>query len=109
MRQGRRLLIAGDHGYASACEFSSEIKDDDNDPPCIRAKREYEDIASAAKGAFLCTAEECNGDILLFEIDADGPTRGKKKRSGGSGANIIKGGAASSPPMVEKKGGGRYA
>jgi hypothetical protein len=30
VRQGRRLLITGDHGYASACEFSSEIKDDDS-------------------------------------------------------------------------------
>lgn len=88
---------------------SSEIKDDDNDPPCIRAKREYEDIAGAAKGTFLCTAEERDGDVLLFEIDADGPARGKKKKGGSGGANIVKGGVASSPPMVEKKGGGRYA
>ncbi len=28
MRQGRRLLVTGDHGYAAAAEFSSEIKDD---------------------------------------------------------------------------------
>lgn len=28
MRQGRRLLITGDHGYASASEFSSEVRDD---------------------------------------------------------------------------------
>ncbi len=30
LRQGRRLLITGDHGYASACEFSSEIRDEDS-------------------------------------------------------------------------------
>lgn len=28
LRQGRRLLITGDHGYATASEFSSEIKDE---------------------------------------------------------------------------------
>jgi len=28
LRQGRRLLITGDHGYATACDFSSEIKDE---------------------------------------------------------------------------------
>jgi hypothetical protein len=30
LRQGRRLLMTGDHGYATACEFSSEIKDDES-------------------------------------------------------------------------------
>ena len=29
LRQGRRLLITGDHGYATAADFSSEIKDDE--------------------------------------------------------------------------------
>ena len=30
LRQGRRLVITGDHGYATASEFSSEIKDEDS-------------------------------------------------------------------------------
>jgi hypothetical protein len=30
LRQGRRLLITGDHGYATAASFSSEVKDDDS-------------------------------------------------------------------------------
>lgn len=30
LRQGRRLLITGDHGYGTACEFSSEIKDEES-------------------------------------------------------------------------------
>jgi hypothetical protein len=30
LRQGRRLLIAGDHGYATASEFSSEIRDEES-------------------------------------------------------------------------------
>lgn len=30
LRQGRRLLITGDHGYATAADFSSEVKDEDS-------------------------------------------------------------------------------
>ncbi len=30
LRQGRRLLIAGDHGYATASQFSSEIRDEES-------------------------------------------------------------------------------
>jgi hypothetical protein len=30
MRQGRRLLITGDHGYATASDFSSEIRDEES-------------------------------------------------------------------------------
>jgi hypothetical protein len=29
LRQGRRLLITGDHGYATACDFSNEVKDEE--------------------------------------------------------------------------------
>jgi hypothetical protein len=40
---------AGAHVVAS----SNKIEDDDNDPPCIGAKREYEDIVSKAAGKFV--------------------------------------------------------
>ena len=30
LRQGRRLLVTGDHGYATAAAFSSEVKDEDS-------------------------------------------------------------------------------
>jgi hypothetical protein len=36
---------------------SRAIKDDENDPPCIRAKREYVGIAGEAKGSFTCVGE----------------------------------------------------
>jgi hypothetical protein len=53
---------------------SRAIKDDDNDPPCIRAKREYQDIAGNASGSFKCVGEpESNPDILEFEIGRNGP------------------------------------
>ncbi len=28
LRQGRRLIITGDHGYATACDFSNEVRDE---------------------------------------------------------------------------------
>ena len=55
---------------------SNPIKDDDNDPPCIRAKREYVEITDAAKGAFKCVDElpsEDEPDVLEFEIGRHGP------------------------------------
>ena len=43
---------------ATVVASSEPIKDDDNDPPCIGAKREYEKIVRAVGGEFLCVGEE---------------------------------------------------
>lgn len=54
---------------------SDPVKDDDNDPPCIRAKREYVSIAND-DDAFKCTGEypsEKSPDVLEFKIGSDGP------------------------------------
>jgi hypothetical protein len=51
---------------------SKAISDDDNDPPCIRAKREYEDIATEAKGQFKCTGDDSPEDPLEFEVTSAG-------------------------------------
>ena len=36
---------------------SKPIKDDDCDPPCIRAKREYRAILVGVKGEFVCVGD----------------------------------------------------
>lgn len=57
---------------------SKPIKDDDSDPPCIRAKREYEHIVADASGSFMCTGEypsEADPELLEFVIGRDGPRR----------------------------------
>ena len=54
---------------------SDPVKDDDNDPPCIRAKREYVSIANG-DDAFKCTGEypsEKSPDVIEFEIGSYGP------------------------------------
>lgn len=63
-RPGARLIAS-----------SKVITDDDSDPPCIRAEREYKDIADKAKGKFLNTAIEptaAKPAPLEFEVTPGG-------------------------------------
>ncbi|MBV9828300.1 MAG: metallohydrolase [Alphaproteobacteria bacterium] len=78
---------------------SNPIKDDDNDPPCIRAKREYEDIAKDASGSFKCVGEyptEKNPETMEFEIGADGP---RLKSKSMKATAIIGAGSVGSQPL----------
>jgi hypothetical protein len=61
---------------ATIVASSKPIKDDDSDPPCIRAKREYVAIADGVNGTFKCVGEhpsEKSPDVMEFEIGKDGP------------------------------------
>ena len=63
-------------GGATIIASSNPIKDDDNDPPCIRAKREYVGIADSVKGMFRCVGEhpsEKSPGVMEFEITQYGP------------------------------------
>ena len=60
-RQGARFVAS-----------SKTITDNDADPPCIRAKREYEAMAKDVKGAFLCVADEPGEQPLAFTIEPSG-------------------------------------
>lgn len=71
-----RSALAQTRDGAVIVASSNPIKDDDNDPPCIRAKREYVAITDAAKGVFKCVGElpsEDDPDVLEFEIGRNGP------------------------------------
>jgi hypothetical protein len=105
-----RNALAQARDGAALIASSKPIEDDEDDPPCVRAKREYEDIAENANGSFICVAEPDEGDpdVVKFEIGGKGPKRSVKK--GGTGGPIVFGtGSSGSPPPVDKKGGGRYA
>lgn len=55
---------------------SKPVEDDENDPPCIRAKREYEAIAKDAGGSFKCVGEHPSAkgpEVMEFEVGKDGP------------------------------------
>lgn len=52
---------------------SCEVKDNDNDPPCIRAKREYLSIVKPKGGEFRCVADGASGEPLVIETNWAGP------------------------------------
>jgi len=49
------------------------VEDNENDPPCIRAKREYVSIVKPKGGEFRCVADGTGDDPLVFEINWAGP------------------------------------
>jgi hypothetical protein len=57
-RSGARII-------ASSCEIL-----DDDDPPCIRAKREYEDILDPVGGTFHCLGDGDDVEPFVLEISA---------------------------------------
>ncbi|HHP7414602.1 TPA: metallohydrolase, partial [Klebsiella pneumoniae] len=57
---------------ATIVSSSNQILDDDYDPPCIRAKREYEDILDSVDGWFSCTGDLKDTAFLEFEVAGDG-------------------------------------
>lgn len=60
---------------ASIVSSSKPIRDDDSDPPCIRAKREYLDILKNKSGIFRCTGEYPKTNAvkpLEFEVNKNG-------------------------------------
>ncbi|ELM8135465.1 metallohydrolase, partial [Escherichia coli] len=57
---------------ATIVSSSKQILDDDYDPPCIRAKREYDDILDNVDGWFSCTGDLKDKTVLEFEVARDG-------------------------------------
>lgn len=78
-----RAALAQARFGALVVASSKPVKDDDADPPCIRAKREYQDILAGVSGMFLCTGEHPNSrapEPLEIEVTAAG-ARKKTARS----------------------------
>ena len=66
----RNALSRTRHG-ATIVASSDPIKDDYNDPPCIRAKREYVGIVNNVNGSFKCVGEypsERSPGVMEFEV-----------------------------------------
>lgn len=51
---------------------SKVISDQDGDPPCTRAKREYESLLSGVAGKFKCTSSDSPNEPLEFEVTSAG-------------------------------------
>ncbi|HBO9749931.1 metallohydrolase [Pseudomonas aeruginosa] len=57
---------------ATIISSSNKILDDANDPPSIRAKREYDAIIDEVDGWFSCTGDLKDKAVLEFEVASDG-------------------------------------
>ena len=104
---------------------SKPVVDDEDDPPCIGAKREYEDILDVLGGTFVNTAEhKAKGEVMPMEFEvtivgpvlqAAGSTLGKKAvaKVAGGGFSFVasseRAEAASNRDRVDKQGERRFA
>jgi hypothetical protein len=79
---------------ATVISSSKPIEDDDIDPPCIRAKREYESILKSASGTFTCLGELEGDEPLEFEITSAGGPKPKDRKVATSLARPFIGGLA---------------
>ncbi len=70
-----RSALSQANAGAIILSSSKTIEDDDNDPPCIRAKEEYEGILSESDvdGDFRCLADEKGEKPFKMEITEFGP------------------------------------
>ncbi|WP_337153698.1 metallohydrolase [Pseudomonas protegens] len=73
-RDARQALSQARNG-ATIVSSSVEILDDDCDPPCIRAKREYQAILDDVDGWFSCTGDLGEKAAMDFEICTDGKVK----------------------------------
>ncbi|WP_245448911.1 metallohydrolase [Phyllobacterium sophorae] len=64
---------------ATVIASSKEIMDDEIDPPCIRAKREYKSILNPVNGTFTCLGELGGDAPLEFEITSTGGPKRKER------------------------------
>lgn len=70
--RGARNALSQTKTGATLVASSKPVADDDSDPPCIRAKREYSDIAVDCGGSFRCVGDT-SPETLQIEVGPNGP------------------------------------
>ncbi|MQB12339.1 metallohydrolase [Agrobacterium sp. ICMP 6402] len=65
---------------ATIVASSKEILDDEADPPCIRAEREYKSILKPVTGTFTCLGELKGNEPLEFELTSSGGPKQKDRK-----------------------------
>jgi hypothetical protein len=84
-----REALGQARGGAMIIASSNPILDDKNDPPCIRARREYKAIVKAAKGEFVCVSDGSGDAPLELEVTDGGVSRKKVLASILGGASVF--------------------
>jgi hypothetical protein len=73
--EGARSALGQARQGAIIVASSKKVVDDKNDPPCIRAKREYESILDDVNGIFLCVGDKAKPETIRFEVTSSGLVR----------------------------------
>lgn len=68
-----RNALAQARAGAVVLASSCAVRDDDNDPPCIRAKREYASIVKPKGGTFRCLGDGDDMEPFVFDVTWAGP------------------------------------
>lgn len=76
--KARKALSQAEPG-ATILASSAKVKDDENDPPCIRAKQEYVDIVKPLGGTFRCLADESSEPPFELTVTYYGPKPERKR------------------------------
>jgi hypothetical protein len=90
-----RSALSQARGCATILSSSKPIEDDHDDPPCIRAKREYQDILRPVSGTFHCIADG-PGD-LPYEIEVSHAGHRRKRAAAAALAAVTGIGATPLP------------
>lgn len=70
--EGAKNALGQAREGATIVSSSKKILDDAQDPPCIRAKREYESILKPQDGWFTCTGDLKGDAVLELEVMSSG-------------------------------------
>jgi len=87
-----RKALSRTRSCATIVASCKPIAGDDNDPPCIRAKREYVAIVKEKQGEFYCTGEypsEKSVEPLVFTVTDQGVLPPSKKEYGLKAAAVV--------------------
>ena len=93
--QAARNALSQAKPGATLVASSKPVVGDDNDPPCIRAKREYDEIADDCDGKFECVGDN-SPKALEIEVGPNGPKLRAKKLAA---AAIVSSGVVGSQPV----------
>lgn len=72
VNEAARNALGQARAGATIISSSKQILDDENDPPCIRAKREYDEIVDDVDGWFGCTGDLKDKEYIEFEVTQSG-------------------------------------
>ena len=86
--EGARSALSQARKGAVIVASSKSITDDDSDPPCIRAEREYKAIVKDVGGEFICLGDD-GPEPLEFDVKPGGLERVQKKEAKAAAAAVV--------------------